>query len=147
MSIENYYAIHPNATLKEYFDYIKEENKIKKQQVIEKEHKLIEWYKNLEGRYFILNFNNDSFLAVYVDKWPNNAYNNPYLCYNIVLDTNCINEQEKRQVSRYWFKNPYEDNYFGQNEGSCKEITKEEFDSIVDKYKTIKNLIGTINLK
>ena len=144
--IEIYYRNHPDATIKEYLEYcrkLKENEKLNENTRYEN---CIEWYKNLQDRYFILNMNNVSFIALYVDKWPDTEYDNRYTCYNINIEKpNII--KDKREINRLWFKNPYEKPYYGEYYGGCKEITKEEFDSIVQKYNTIETLVKSINVK
>lgn len=144
--IEIYYRNHPKALVEEYLQYVKEEKERKYAEEKERYNNCIEWYKNLNGRYFIITFNRSSFIALYVDKWPSSEFNTSYTCYNISLDSYSICKTE-RKINRYWFKNPYEKPYSGQDVGECKEITKEEFDSIVDKCNIIENLVKSINLK
>jgi len=145
--IEIYYKNHPKALVEEYLQYVKEENERKKAIENERYNNCIDWYKNLEGRYFIIDFNGTSFLAVYVDRWPSNEFNNKYQCYAISTDKYSIIDENGREVNRYWFKNPYEKPYHGQNFGSCKEITKEEFEYIAKKCVEVKNIVESINLK
>ena len=146
--VEIYYNTHPDATIKEFIDFVKEETRRKNEAERERSEKCTNWYKELAGRYFIINFNGSSFLAIYVDHWPSNEFNNKYQCYGIsIKDSYCISNQNGREVNRYWFKNPYEKPYYGRNEGSCKEITKEEFDDIANKYSQIKDIVESINLK
>ena len=134
--VEIYYKTHPDATIKDFIDFIKEETRRKNEAERERSEKCTNWYKELAGRYFIFNFNGSSFLAVYVDHCPSNEFNNKYQCYGIsIKDSYCISNQNGREVNRYWFKNPYE------------EITKEEFDDIANKYSQIKDIVESINLK
>jgi hypothetical protein len=145
--IEIYYQSHPDATIKEFIDYTKEQDRRRQEAETERYNNCIDWYKNLEGRYFIINFNGTSFLAVYVDRWPSTEFNNKYQSYGISTDKYSIINEKGRDINRYWFKNPYEKPYFGQNDGSCKEITKEEFEDIAKKCIEIKNIVESINLK
>ena len=145
--IEIYYRSHPDATIKEFIDYTKEQDRRKQEAENERYNNCIDWYKNLEGRYFIINFNGTSYLAVYVDRWPSTEFNNKYQSYGISTDKYSIIDEKGREINRYWFKNPYEKPYCGQNNGSCKEITKEEFEDIAKKCIEIKNIVESINLK
>lgn len=146
--IEIYYKDHPNSTLKEFLDYVKEQDRIKFDLESENYYKKMDWYKNLEGRYFMINFNSNLFLVLYVDHWPNSEFRNKYLCYNISISDSYITKQDERNVNRYWFHNPYETLNYGQNDCcNCKEITKEEFDSIIEKSSQIKEIVESINIK
>lgn len=145
--IEIYYRSYPDATIKEFIDYTKEQDRRRQEAETERYNNCIDWYKNLEGRYFIINFNGTSYLAVYVDHWPSTEFNNKYQSYGISTDKYSIIDEKGRDINRYWFKNPYEKPYHGRNEGSCKEITKEEFEDIAKKCIEIKNIVESINLK
>ena len=145
-TINEYGKLYPNASLKDWCDYVAvcEEEQAKERQ--EKYKKCEDWYKALEGRYFIINFNGSSFCAFKVDRWPSNQYENKYDCYNIYLQYNGICF-EKRSINRAWFNNPYEKEYWTKSINGCKEITAEEFDNIAYKAMQIKEIIKEIDLK
>jgi hypothetical protein len=146
-TINEYLKLHPDASLKDWADYIKssEEEEFKERK--ERYKKCEEWYKTLEGRYFIINFNGASFCAVKIDKWPSSTYGNTYDCYNINLQYNGI-WFEKRPINRLWFDNPYESEYYsGKGVSGYKEITEEDFDNIAYKAKQFKETIKEIDLK
>lgn len=142
-----YYQYHPDATIKEYLEYEALKEKEKKDAELERQNKCLEWYKALEGRYFLICFNSNAYMAVKVTKWPDTEFKNKYICYNIGLNPNNIIKEENRDVNRYWFKNPYEKPYFGQNEGSCKEISEEKYNEIVEKCARIEEITNSINVK
>lgn len=147
-TIDEYLKLNPNASLKDWGDYLTSCEEATKQYENEQYKKCEDFYKELEGRYFIINFNGASFCIIKVDKWPSNQYVNKYDCYNIYNDSYKSSiEFERRNINRYWFNNPYEKKYYGSGSTKCKEITKEEYDDIVDKAKKIKEIIGSINLK
>lgn len=145
-TINEYLKLHPDASLKDWCDYVTvcEEEQTKERQ--EQYKKCEDWYKALEGRYFIINFNGSTFCAVKVDKWPSNQYENKYDCYNIYLQYNGICF-EKRSINRAWFNNPYEKEYWTKGTNGCKEITAEDFDNIAYKAMQIKETIKEIDLK
>lgn len=144
-SIKDYLLKHPEASLKEYWEYENMKEKEKKDAESQRLDKCIEWYKALEGRYFLMDFNGNSKMALKVTKWPDTEYRNTYCCYNISLNPAHIDKEVNRDVNRYWFKNPYE-TYYGQNIGSCKEISEEEFNDIVEKCNQIEELTKSIKV-
>jgi len=142
-----YFQYHPDATLKEYLEYEALKEKEKKDAVLERQNKCLEWYKALEGRCFLICFHSNSYMAVKVTKWPDTEFQNKYICYNISLNPNFINKEENKNVNRYWFKNPYENPYYGQNEGLCKEISEEKYNEIAEKCAQIEEITNSINIR
>ncbi len=145
--IEIYFKSHPDATVKEYLDYIKAKNTEKIEAENERQKKCIEWYKSLEGRCFLISFHSNAHIVLKVTKWPDTEFQNSYLCYNIYYNPNYIIKEENRDVNRYWFKNPYEKPYYGQKEGSCKEISEEKYNEIAEKYAQIEEITNSINVR
>lgn len=140
-----YLQHHPDATLKEYLEYEALKMKEKKDAELERHNKCIEWYKALEGRCFLITFHSNAHIVLKVTKWPETEFKNKYLCYNIYSDY--IVKEENRDVNRYWFKNPYEKPYYGQNEGSCKEISEDKYNEIAKKCAQIEEIINSINVR
>ena len=140
--IYKYYATHPNASIGDYLDYVKSCEADTREKENERQKNCTDWYKALAGRYFILDFNGNSFCAVKVDSWPSTEFKNRYDCYNINLRYKGM-YFESRDINRYWFNNPYERPYIGRGTNKCKEITKEQYDSIVEKAKQIKEFVET----
>lgn len=145
-NVKEYLKLHPDASLKDYVDYTISSEKEYEEKENERYKNCEDWYKGLEGRYFIINFNGSSFCVIKVDKWPSTPFSNIYDCYNIYLQYNGINF-EQREVNRFWFNNPYEKNFYGRGATKCKEITKEEYEDIANKSKKIKEILESINLK
>lgn len=141
--MEDYMRVHPNATLEEYIKHVKEIKNALENEEIERRNNILNWYKELEGRYFVINFNNNSFIALYVNKWPDTQYDTKYDCYEILLSESKL-YLEKRSINRHWFCNPYE---YHDDYTKCYEITKEEYESIVEKATEVKEIVKSINLK
>lgn len=142
MNIYEYYRANPDASVKDFIDYVKTCEDDSRAKENERQKKCEDWYKSLAGRYFIFDFNGCSFCAVKVDSWPSNEFKNKYDCYDI--DTRYQGMYfESRDVNRYWFNNPYEKPYTGRGSTKCKEITKEQYESIAEKAKQIKNFVET----
>ena len=142
-----YYQNHPNATIKDYLDYLD----TKKKEDFEKENNRndlkIQWYKDLAGRFFILKFNERVYMVIYVDKYPSTEFKTKYTVYSINVEHNTIVKEDNREINRHWFKNPYEKPYWGQNEGECIEITKEVYKDIVNKYNICHDFVKSIDIK
>jgi len=146
-TVFDYYQTNPNGSIKDYIEYV---NNYKKEEQSKEEERLKnrnEWYKSLEGRCFLISFHSNAHIVLKVTKWPDTEFRNQYLCYNIYYNPNRIIKEENRDVNRYWFKNPYEKPYYGQNEGSCKEISEETYNEIVEKYTRIEEIINSIDIK
>ena len=69
--IEIYFKSHPDATVKEYLDYVKAKNIEKREAENERQEKCIEWYKSLEGRCFLISFHSNAHIVLKVTKCPN----------------------------------------------------------------------------
>lgn len=146
-TVFEYYQTNPNDSIKDYIEYV---NNCKKEEQCKEEERLKnrnEWYKSLEGRCFLISFHSNAHMVLKVTKWPNTEFKNPYLCYNIYYNPNRIIKEENRDVNRYWFKNPYEKPYYGQNEGSCREISEETYNEIVEKCAKVEEIINSIDIK
>lgn len=143
LTMEDYARVHPNVTLEEYVEHVKNIEKALENEEIERQHNILNWYKELEGRYFVINFNGNAFIALYVNKWPDLQYDNEYDCYEILLRESKL-YLEKRSINRQWFCNPYE---YNDKYTKCYEITKEEFESIKEKASKVKETVNSINLK
>ena len=145
-TVFEYYQTNPNDSIKDYIEYV---NNYKKEERCKEEERLKncnEWYKALEGRCFLISFHSNAHIVLKVTKWPNTEFKNQYLCYNIYYNPNSISK-ENRDVNRYWFKNPYEKPYHGQNEGSCREISEESYNEIVEKCSKIEEIVNSIDIK
>jgi len=146
-TVFEYYQTNPNDSIKDYIEYI---NNCRKEEQCKEEERLKnrnEWYKSLEGRCFLISFHSNAHIVLKVTKWPDTEFKNPYLCYNIYHNPTNIIKEENRDVNRYWFKNPYEKPYHGQNEGSCKEISEETYNEIVEKCARVEEIINSIDIK
>ena len=144
--IEIYFKSHPDATVKEYLDYAKAKDDEKKESESERKKNRIEWYKALKGRCFLITFHSCSHIALKVTNCPSEGTENTYICYNIHIKPNYITKED-RYINPYWFKNPYEKYFHGQNEGSCIEISEEKYNEIVEKCARVEEIVNSINIK
>lgn len=144
IEIEKYNELHPNCTLQEYIDYVTYENEQAKKDEDERVKNYRDWFKNLKGKYFLINFNSNSYLAVYFDKAPTSLYENNYNTYK-VLKTEGTVCYEQRKININWLHNPY--SKFDNCTDKCKEITKEEYDYIASIANESKEKISKINFE
>lgn len=149
----DYISTHPNMTLQEFLDEYKNNELKKKQEESERYKKEVEYYNSLKDKYFIINFNNSSYLIVYVDKELGNRDHVNFHCYSLVYwDKDRFEfKEESRPFNNLWFDNPYGKNYctYGKPIQWCKEITKEEYEAIVNMIgscKTVLNHIKDVSL-
>ena len=150
---KNYISTHPDMTLKEFLDEYKNNELKKREEESERYKKEVEYYNSLKDKYFIINFNNSSYLIVYVDKALGNRDHVKFHCYSLVYwDKDRFEfKEETREFNNLWFDNPYTKNYctYGKTIQWCKEITKDEYDAIVNMIgscKTVLNHIKDISL-
>lgn len=152
---ENNYTInseyinnHPDMTLKEYLDECKNNELKHQKEENERKKKEIEYYNSLKDKYFIINFNNSSYIIVYVDKELGNKNNVKFYCYSIVYwDNNRFEfKEETREFNNLWFDNPYTQNYctYGKPVQWCKEIKKDEYEGIINMLRSCKSVLNHI---
>lgn len=141
---KEYLKNHPEATLNEYVKYV---DKIKKDEIetaIEIERNKKQWYEDLIGRYFCINFNDRSKAYCKLSKNDNGLVSEP--CYNIYKDSSEISfKKETRYINYVWFNNPYEDNYKKDKHVRIVELTKEQYDEVVSKIEPIISNISNLH--
>lgn len=146
-NIEIYLKSHPDATIKEYLDYVKAKDNIERAKRAEQLNNKVQWYKDLIGRYFILNFNGCAYTVVHVDKMFSGDFATQFPVYNVYRSKDKVSiDKENRIVNKFWFNCPYEDPYYGKGSTKVKEITKEEFDNFTKLYESQSALFNSLNL-
>lgn len=145
-SMGQFLKLNPSATLKEYVDYVNEAKKTNLQLSIERQKKANEFYRNLNGRYFFIDFNGNSHIYIQVVVNQDDRLCAPK-SYEVLYKSGRLIKTTidfDRSLNRLWFDCPYDDaysHYSDKGVRQLKEITKVEFDSIVEKFETINNLI------
>lgn len=146
-TIEQYLQSNPDASLKEYQDYVKEQTRIDSNNAFETLRKCHEWYAQLANRYFMINFNGTSFRMVYIDKPMKYKSGERYLTYCIILDDEtCSIERTSMYLNPEWFACPY-DLSSGKGVEEVREMTKDEYDTIILQYQKINKLFNEMKLK
>ena len=140
--INQYLKEHPDASLKEFLEYIKENEEETKRKESERKNAVIEYFrKTYVGKYVLIEFhcNAHSFIGPITDDV---CYGNSKLipCIDVYTKTSegIRVEIGKRHINPLWLDNPYF-NIVGNGPGTkCKVISQETF------YETKKLLEDTI---
>ena len=140
-------SANPNITLAEYLNQLNERQKIEREKRAEQLNNRVQWYKDLIGRYFIINFNGCAYSVVNVDKMFSSDLTTQFPVYNIYRSKDKFSiDKENRIINKLWFNCPYEDEYYGKGTTKVKEITKEEFENFTKLYESQSMLFNSLNL-
>ena len=138
--LEKYLSKYPDTTIKNYLKRLEDLEIDEKNGEKERKAKCEDWYKELEGKYIIIDFNGSSFIVFYINTYPNTEFDNKYDCYEIYYANGKIYEIrfiKNRCINRYWFDNPFEKKQYGAKGCKCwKEISKEDFEEIKNIFVT-----------
>ena len=140
--------MHPEMTLKEFADNLKEkEEETKKKEQIRRDNE-IKWFDDLIGKYVSINHNGVSYTVLYVDKTPVYGLSTKYDVFNVYRSRNkfSIEKEVGREINEHWFKCPYSEISYGGEHSSMKIITKEEYEEIEKTYNEYKTKGELLNL-
>ena len=142
--IKSYLSSHPEASLKDYVDYLDSIEKEKRDKETERQNNERKYFESMIGKYFIINFNNSSYIVVYIDKLISGT-RDKFKCYDIIIGQKFSIECEIREFNKFWFiNNPYLPPVLGQACQWTKEISKEEYEAIVKQYEEITSIFNHI---
>lgn len=152
--IKKFASENPQATVTDFVSYL--ENK--KTSTLKEEQKRLEnlsdWLRALDGRFFMVKFNEHSRIVFQVSNQTNPFYVTTLTvvqpAYEIDFDPNdsvyknlSIVLNSRRAINRLWFKCPYEsaDHQLGiqRSTNEIKELTELEFLQVVELYHKIKD--------
>ena len=140
-------SANPNITVAEYLDLLNKRQKEEKEKYDEQLNRKAQWYNDLVGRYFIIDFNGYSYCVVNVDTMFNRDLTKQFPVYNIYRSPDKLSiDVENRIVNKLWFNCPYEDELYVKSSTKVKEITKEEFDNFGKLYESQSVLFNSLNL-
>ena len=140
-------SANPNITVAEYLDLLNKRQKEEKEKYDEQLNRKAQWYNDLVGRYFIIDFNGYSYCVVNVDTMFNRDLTKQFPVYNIYRSHDKLSiDRENRIVNKLWFNCPYEDDLYVNSSTKVKEITKEEFDNFRKLYESQLALFNSLNL-
>lgn len=140
-------SANPNITVAEYLDLLNKRQKEEKEKYDEQLNRKAQWYNDLVGRYFIIDFNGYSYCVVNVDTTFNRDLTKQFPVYNIYRSQDKLSiDRENRIVNKLWFNCPYEYELYVKSSTKVKEITKEEFDNFGKLYESQSVLFNSLNL-
>ena len=140
-------SANPNITVAEYLDILNKRHKEEKEKYDEQLNRKAQWYNDLVGRYFIIDFNGYSYCVVNVDTMFNRDLTKQFPVYNIYRSQDKLSiDRENRIVNKLWFNCPYEGDLYVNSSTKVKEITKEEFDNFRKLYESQSVLFNSLNL-
>lgn len=129
ISIDEYLKDKPNATLAEYKEYMDKAYKEEIAKESNRRDKSEQWYKEQEGKWFIIKFNNNAYR---IAQFSNNKQTKHYVVWP------SKNDYEFRchlcYFNKSWLDNPYEN---VKPDNKIVELTKAQIDAfmdIVDRY-------------
>lgn len=139
---------HPEKTLHGVYEYyrglLEERVSVEK----EREDKKKEWFKNLVGRCFVLNFNDSSYIVLKVDKIPvysNWSSSTRFFVYRVVREVSRIEITKGIEtVMTSWFRCPYVDD--GSAVKDVREISIEEYDGLCGELDKIIDKMNSVVL-
>lgn len=149
-TVEQYFDKNPKATIKEYLDYKRKQEKQRLENIHINEEKRKEYYKSLYGKYFMIDFNDDSIIFFQLsDLFGSNKFY-AITSYEFVKSSNQFRVEKHRELNPIWFNNPYETNCYNQGM-KCVELSEEQWDSVmgifnkhIDNVCELKNVIKNI---
>lgn len=143
-SEEIYLKEHPNVTLNEYINYIKEKEREKIETENERQKNYKEWLESKVGKYFVIDFNGKARMVFQLAK--DNKNREGYICHNcfeFYKDEKVIKMdiEVKRSVNLYWLNNPYEKQVLNyDNSLKIKELDENTYNKYKVKFEQVKQL-------
>lgn len=153
MTSKEYLNKHPEASLKEYLDYVAAEDKAKNDAITEREKKYKEWFESKIGSYFLVDFNGNSKMVFELAYRPNFGRSTKDLVAKTAYEwfkdsvTVKLSTEKNRPVNELWLPNPHRNSpswTLGGNK-EVYELTKEEFDEYVSIFNEMKALQDKCN--
>lgn len=153
MTSKEYLYKHPEASLKEYLDYVAAEDKARNDAIIERENKYKEWFESKIGSYFLIDFNGNSKMVFELGYRANFGRSPKDLVAKIAYEwfkdsvSVKLSTEKNRGVNELWLPNPYTNRpswTLGGNK-EVYELTKEEFDEYVSIFNEMKALQDKCN--
>lgn len=124
---------HPNATVREYYEYLKEERKRQKEEERTRQENENVWYDEQIGKYFFVNFNSSSYHLFQLSRKTHDEYFADVYYSIYTYDSNSSLQIEKDvYINKIWLDNPYSEKY--RSYKKCKEVSKEEWDNYMSVF-------------
>lgn len=135
INIIEYLKIHPNASLREYNDFLEDKNKKHLEGLLEAELNRTKFFKSLSNKYYRIKFNVDSKAYIYLGEVTVDSYGKATtsrcICYSVhkTSEELRIKKENNYPVNLLWFKSPL---VYGSVD-LAKEISEEEYNKATSK--------------
>lgn len=133
--IEEYLDKHPDSTLREYNEYVKEEERKRRQEKVDSDNRHEALLKSYIGKCFKIDFNNMSTMFFRLTSDPTNLPNRDLKedSYSGYIDSSKVRMEleKKRYINIMWL--PGQKEWYG-NTHKVSQISEEDFNKVVEKY-------------
>ena len=141
-TIDEYLKECPDASLAQYKDYCDAYKKNEFEKEKQSKENYIGWLESMEGKWFVINFNGESYaLMKYTKQNINSIYPRSYHFVNKYNDFRIYDETSVR-LNPLWLNelNPYTNNYlpgYQRNSGVrwAKQVSEDFVESVIAEYK------------
>lgn len=131
--IEEYLDKHPDSTLREYNEYVKEEERKRHQEKVDNRHKAL--LKSYIGKCFKIDFNGMSTMFFRLTSDPTDPRSSRIEedAYSVYIDSSKVHMEleKKRYINIMWL--PGQEEWYG-NSHKVFQISEEDFNKVVEKY-------------
>ena len=137
INIIEYLKVNPNASLREYNDFLEDKNKKHLEELVQSQLDKAKFFKSLSNKYYRIKFNIDSKAYIYLGEVTVNSYGTATtpgcICYSVhkTSEELCIKRENNYSVNLLWFKSPL---VYGSVD-LAKEISEEEYNEATSKIK------------
>lgn len=139
--LEIYAKRYPNIRIEQLIENIKKEKKqtLADDDKIRKENEE-KWFKDLIGKYILIDFNGLSMIVFHCDKSLLRPFNNnKFECFSIGRSTKGYTlTKDERKISHLWFNCPYSNKIDNIVKTKIEIITEEKYNQITEIYNTMK---------
>lgn len=133
--IEEYLDKHPDSTLREYNEYVKEEERKRRQEKVDSDNRHKALLKSYIGKCFKINFNGMSTMFFRLTSDPTDPRSSRIEedAYSVYIDSSKVHMEleKKRYINVMWL--PGQEEWYG-NSHKVFQISEEDFNKVVEKY-------------
>lgn len=133
--IEEYLDKHPDSTLREYNEYVKEEERKRHQEKVDSDNRHKALLKSYIGKCFKIDFNGMSTMFFRLTSDPTDPRSSRIEedAYSVYIDSSKVHMEleKKRYINVMWL--PGQEEWYG-NSHKVFQISEEDFNKVVEKY-------------
>ena len=133
--IEEYLDKHPDSSLREYNEYVKEEERKRHQEKVDSDNKHKALLKSYIGKCFKIDFNGMSTMFFRLTSDPTDPRSSRIEedAYSVYIDSSKVHMEleKKRYINVMWL--PGQEEWYG-NSHKVFQISEEDFNKVVEKY-------------